>query len=47
MFVSYYSNNNLHQQERGTMTEPPPRVNFSATANQVCKGVNSLFDQGI
>lgn len=22
-------------QERGTSTEPPPRANFSATANQV------------
>ena len=25
----------VDSQERGTMTEPPPRANFSATANQM------------
>ena len=31
----YFVNCNILFQERGTSTEPPPRANFSATANQV------------
>ena len=31
----FFDNYNVLFQERGTSTEPPPRANFSATANQV------------
>ena len=31
----FFDNCNVLFQERGTSTEPPPRANFSATANQV------------
>jgi len=38
----FFDNCNILFQERGTSTEPPPRANFSATANQV-----GLDDPGV
>ena len=35
MYTHTNTHTSVYLQERGTMTEPPPRANFSATANQM------------